>query len=125
MSFLAHYISKYGNEDTDVVLISCLLFFAFESFQGRVEEAKLHLQSGFNIMFSTSIKKPKGSYLGEDLVGLFARMSFQGPLYGLNLPNKLYYKSLHITQEGSIAERHFSSLKAARDCLYCTMYSGM
>lgn len=125
--YLAHYISKNsnGSGSTDIVLVSCLLFFAFESFQGRFEEAKQHLQSGLNIISSTP-KKSKQSYLEEELIGIFVRLGIQGPLFGrLDLPKQLCHNSQSTVPKTDTTEPVFSSFLAARNSLYRILYDGI
>jgi hypothetical protein len=116
-----------------VTLMSCILFFCFESLRGQLASAVIHLRSGLDILHFSYLQNDSLSIsskmiIKEDILSVFARLGFQAnyfvdrthPINQLLVVRQLQSLSTHRLKRMSTLEEAQAGLYA---CLNGTMFS--
>ncbi|PQE13475.1 putative UPC2 Regulatory involved in control of sterol uptake protein [Rutstroemia sp. NJR-2017a WRK4] len=110
-----------GKEDPLTALMSCILFFCFDSLRGWFESAMAHLQSGLGILRDMR-RSSTGNHIVEDSIApLFKRLSIQSIVYvetkSKNDKMAFARKLIDASEQEIIILEEFEGLKEARNAL--------
>jgi hypothetical protein len=110
-----------GKEDPLTALMSCILFFCFDSLRGWFESAMVHLQSGLGILRDMR-RSSTGNHIIEDSIApLFKRLSIQSIVYvetkSRNDKMAFARKLMDVSEQEIVISDEFESLKEARNAL--------
>ncbi|PQE06097.1 putative UPC2 Regulatory involved in control of sterol uptake protein [Rutstroemia sp. NJR-2017a BBW] len=110
-----------GKEDPLTALMSCILFFCFDSLRGWFESAMVHLQSGLGILRDMK-RSSTGNHIVEDSIApLFKRLSIQSIVYvetkSKNDKMAFARKLMDASEQEIVILEEFEGLKEARNAL--------